>query len=177
MSSFFLQLFPFALPHDGHTVTQGEQPIFFMSSGFEDIAHALIVHFMMHGITVHVTLGTPMPETSVKFIDNLGVFIIPVHEEGFVTMMDHMLSSISSVSSVNVRFGVEVGHSFQGHEGMGFTLCMPTADRFGGQVMFWHMLGAVEEIGGGGDGDALFWGIEPTDVFEFLAEHLTGAFE
>ena len=39
----FLQLFPFTLPHDDDTVTQGEQSIFFTSGGFVDVAHALIV--------------------------------------------------------------------------------------------------------------------------------------
>ena len=39
----FLQLFPFALPHDDDTVPQGEQSIFFTSGGIVDIAHALIV--------------------------------------------------------------------------------------------------------------------------------------
>ena len=38
-----LQLFPFALPHDDDAVPQGEQSIFFTSSGFVDVAHALIV--------------------------------------------------------------------------------------------------------------------------------------
>ena len=38
-----LQFFPLALPHDDDTVPQGEQSIFFASSGFVDVAHALIV--------------------------------------------------------------------------------------------------------------------------------------
>ena len=56
---FSLQEFPFALPHDDDAVTQGEQDIFFASSGFVDVAHALIVHLVTHGITVRVTLGAP----------------------------------------------------------------------------------------------------------------------
>ena len=39
----FLQLFPFALPHDDDTIPQREQDVFFASSGFVDVAHALIV--------------------------------------------------------------------------------------------------------------------------------------
>ena len=39
----FLQLFPFALPHDDDAVPQREQSIFFASGGFVDVAHALIV--------------------------------------------------------------------------------------------------------------------------------------
>ena len=38
-----LQLFPFALPHDDDAVPQREQDIFFASSGFVDVTHALIV--------------------------------------------------------------------------------------------------------------------------------------
>ena len=39
----FLQLFPFALPHDDDTVPQREQDVFFTSGGFVGVAHALIV--------------------------------------------------------------------------------------------------------------------------------------
>ena len=38
-----LQLFPFALPDDDDAVPQREQSIFFASSGFVDVTHALIV--------------------------------------------------------------------------------------------------------------------------------------
>ena len=173
----FLQLFPFALPHDDDTVPQGEQSIFFTSGGFVDVAHALIVHLVSLGITVRVALGTPVPKAAVEFVDDAGVFVVPVHVIGLVPVMDHVFTSVAGVSNVNVGFDVEVRQPFQSREEMGFTLGVPTADRFGGQLSFRHVFGAVEEITSRGDGDTPFKWIESTDVLEFLTEHFTGTFE
>ena len=153
---FFLQEFPFALPHDDDTVPQREQDIFFASGGFVDVAHALIVQFVTLGITVRVTLGTPVPKAAVEFVDDAGVFVVPVHIIRFVPVMDHVFTPITRVSNVNVRFGAEVRQPFQSREGMGFTLGVPTADRFGGQFFLRHVFGAVEQIASRGDSDAPF---------------------
>ena len=40
-----------------------------------------------------------------------------------------------------------------------------------------HVFGAVEEVAGGGDGDASFSGVETADLFEFFAEDLAGSFQ
>ena len=117
--------------HDDDVVAHGEQSTSFTS----------------------VTLGAPVPETPVKFVDDLGLFIVPIHEEGFVTLTNHVFPSVPGVSNVDVGFTVHVGQPFQGRKGMGFALRMPTADGFGGQVAFWHVFGTVKEIAGGSNGD------------------------
>ena len=152
----FLQLFPFALPHDDDTVPQGEQNIFFASSGFVDIAHALIVQFVSLSITVRVTLGAPVPKAAVEFVDDAGVFIVPVHVISFVAVTDHVFTPVTRVLNVDVGFGVEVRQPFQSRVGMGFTLSVPTTDRFGGQLSFGHVFGAVEQIASRGDSDTAF---------------------
>ena len=48
-------------------------------------------------------------------------------------------------------------------------LRVPTTDGFWDQVTFWHMFRAVEEIAGGGDGDAPFQRFKTADLFKFLA--------
>ena len=111
---------------------------------------------MSLGITVRVTLGAPVPKAAVEFVDDAGVFVVPVHVISLVPVMDHVFTPITRVSNVNVRFGVEVRQPFQSREGMGFTLGVPTADRFGGQLSFGHVFGAVEQIASRGDGDAPF---------------------
>ena len=153
---FSLQLFPFTLPHDDDTVTQGEQSIFLTSGGFVHVAHALIVHLVTLGITVRVTLGAPMPKASMEFVDDAGVFIVPVHTISLVAVTDHVFTSVTSVSNVDVGFGVEACQPFQSHEGMGFTLRVPTADRFGGQFFLGHVFGAVEQIASRGNGNTPF---------------------
>ena len=59
---------------------------------------------------------------------------------------------------------------------MGFALCMPSTDGFRSQGTFLHVFGAVEEVVGGGDGDASFQWVEATDLFEFLTKDLAGCF-
>ena len=97
-----------------------------------------------------------MPITAVEFVDDTIVFVIPVHVIGLVAVTDHVFTSVTSVSNVNVGFGVEVCQPFQSREGMGFTLGVPSADRFGGQLSFRHVFGAVEQITSRGDGDTSF---------------------
>ena len=132
---------------------------------------------MSLGITVRVTLGAPVPKATVEFVDDVGVFVVPVHVISLGSVMDHVFTAITRVSNVNVGFSVEVRQPFQSREGMGFTLSSPTTDRFGGQFFLGHVFGAVEEITSRGDGDTPFKWIESTDSLEFLAEHFAGPFE
>ena len=132
---------------------------------------------MTLGITVWVTLGAPVPKAAVEFVDDASVFVVPVHVIRFGPVMDHVFTPITRVSNVDVGFGVEVRQPFQSREGMGFTLSVPTADRFGGQFFLRHVFGAVEEIASRGDGDTAFKWIESTNGLEFLAEHFAGTFE
>ena len=118
-----------------------------------------------------------MPKAAVEFVDDAGVFVVPVHVIRFVAVTDHVFAAITRVSNVNVRFSVEVRQPFQSREGIGFTLSMPSADRFGGQFFLRHVFGAVEQIASRGDGDTPFKWIESTDGLEFLAEDFTGPFE
>ena len=118
-----------------------------------------------------------MPKAAVEFVDDASVFVVPVHVIRFVPVMDHVFAAITRVSNVDVGFSVEVRQPFQSREGMGFTLSVPTADRFGGQFFLGHVFGAVEQIASRGDGDAPFEWIESTNGLEFLAEDFTGPFE
>ena len=132
---------------------------------------------MTHGITVRVTPCAPVPKAAVEFVDDVGVLVVPVHVIRPVAVTDHVFTPVTGVSNVHVGFGVLVRQPFQGREGMGFTLSVPTADRFGGQFFLGHVFGAVEEIASRGDGDTAFQWIESTNGLEFLAEDFAGPFE
>jgi len=80
-----LELFPFALPHDHDAVASSQETLFFEFGGFVDVAHGLITHFVTCAVAVGVTLGTPVPEATVKFVHGTGDFVVPIHEEGFVS--------------------------------------------------------------------------------------------
>ena len=66
-------------------VARGQETRFFELSGFVNVAHGLIAHFVTRAVAVRVTLGTPVPEATVKFIHGTSDFIVPIHEEGFVS--------------------------------------------------------------------------------------------
>ena len=106
-----------------------------------------------------------------------GVHVVPVHVEGFVALTNQMFPSIASVTNVTTVGVIEVGQPFQGCVGIRFALSMLTTDGFGGQLTYWHVFGAVEEIAGGGDGDTALQRIETADLFEFLTKDLAGPFE
>ena len=118
-----------------------------------------------------------MPKAAVEFVDGVGVGIVPVHVIGFGALEDHVFPTVTGVTDAHVGFPVEVRQPFQGRQGMGFALLVPSTDGFRGQLSFGHVFGAVEEVAGRGDGDTSLEGVEPADLFEFLAEHLARAFE
>ena len=172
-----LELGPFAFPHDDHVVALGEEGILFEDGGFVDIVHGLVVHLVPRLVPVGETFGAPVPKASVEFVDGVGVGIVPVHVIGFGALEDHVFPTVTGVTDGHIGFPVEVRQPFQGHEGMGFALLVPSTDGFRGQLPFGHVFGAVEEVAGRGDGDAALEGVELTDLFELLAEHLASAFE
>ena len=118
-----------------------------------------------------------MPEATVEFLHGAGTFVVPVHVEGLVSAQDHVFATIVGVTTVDVGFSVEVREPFQSSKRMGFALGMPSADWFGRQSTFLHVFGTVEEVAGGGDGDASLWRVEAADLFEFLAKDLAGSFQ
>ena len=172
-----LELGPLAFPHDDDVVAFGEEGILFEDGGFVDIAHGLVVHLVPCLVAVGKTSGAPVPKAAVEFVDGLRDFVVPVHVVGFGTLEDHVFSTVTGVTDRHVGFPVEVRQPFQGRQGMGFALLVPSADGFRGQLSFGHVFGAVEEVAGRGDGDTELEGVEPADLFEFLAEHLASAFE
>ena len=169
--------FPLAFPHRDDVVSLGEEGILFEEGGFVHIAHGLVAHLVPRLVAIGETPGTPVPKTAVEFVDGVGVGIVTIHVIGFGALEDHVFPAVASVTDAHVGFPVQVRQPFQGREGMGFTLSVPSTDGFRGQAAFGHVLGAVEEVAGRGDGDAPFEGVEPADLFKFLAEHLAGAFE
>jgi len=43
--------------------------------------HVPITETHMFFVTGGITVGTPMPETAVEFVDGVGVLAVPIHEE------------------------------------------------------------------------------------------------
>ena len=171
------ELVPLAFPHDDDVVPFGEEGILFEEGGLVGVAHGLVAHLVTRLVAVGKTFRTPVPKAAVEFVHSLGGFIVPVHVVGFGALEDHVFSAVAGVTNVHVGFPVLIRQPFQGWEGMGFALGVPTTDGFRSQLAFGHVFGAVEEVAGRGDGDAPFEGVEPADLFKFLAEHLAGAFE
>ena len=142
-----------------------------------DVTHGLVAHLVTRLVAVWETLRATVPKASIEFVHAACPFVVPVYVIGFGSVKDHVFTSVTCVTNVHVGFPVEISQPFQGSEGMGFGLSVPSADGFGSQDAFGHVFGAVEEIAGRGDGDASFEGVETADRFEFLAEHFAGSFE
>ena len=156
-----LESFPLAFPHGDDVVAFSEQGILLDDGGFVHIAHGLVAHLVPGLVAVGETPGTPVPKAAVEFVDGVGVGIVPVHVVGFGALEDHVFPAVTGVTDAHVGFPVEVRQPFQGREGMGFALSVPSTDGFRGQAAFGHVLGAVEEVAGRGDGDTSFEGVEP----------------
>ena len=174
---FLLETCPLAFPHDDHVVAFGEEGILFEDGGFVRVAHGLVIHLVPRLVAIGKTLGTPVPKATVEFVDGVGVGIVPVHVIRFGAPKDHVFPTVAGVTNVHVGFSVQVRQPFQGREGMGFALGVPSTDGFRGQGTFGHVFGAVEEVTSRGDGDASFEGVEPADLFELFTEHFTSPFE
>ena len=172
-----LEACPFAFSHDDDIVPFGEEDILFKDGGFVRIPHGLVVHLVPRLVAVGKTCWAPVPKAAVEFVDGVRVGIVPVHVIRFGAPKDHMLPAVTGVTNAHVGFSVQVGQPFQGPEGMEFALGVPSTDGFRGQLTFGHVFGAVEEVARRGDGDASFEEVEPTDILEFLTEHLASAFE
>ena len=172
-----LEFGPIAFPHRDDVVPFGEKGILFEDGGFVHIAHGLIAHLVPRLVPIGETPWAPVPKAAVEFVDGVSVSSVAVHVVGFGALEDHVFPTVTGVTDAHVGFPVQVRQPFQGRKGMGFALSVPSTDGFRGQAAFGHVLGAVEEVAGRGDGDASFEGVEPADLFKFLAEHLAGAFE
>ena len=60
-----------------------------------------------------------MPKAAVEFVDDAGVFVVPVHVISLGPVMDHVFTPVTRVSNVDVGLGVEVHQPFQSRVGMG----------------------------------------------------------
>ena len=100
---------PFTFPHLHHIVPQGLKQADALLGSLVDILHGPITVAYMGFATVGITVGTPMPETAMKFVHRLGVVAVPIHEEAYAR--DTHLTGIARV--LNVRgwsVWVDVGH-------------------------------------------------------------------
>ena len=64
-------------------------------------------------VTIGITMGTPVPETAMKFVHRVGVVGVPIHEEAYAR--DTHLTGIARVLNCMVVMGlrtvwVDVGH-------------------------------------------------------------------
>ena len=105
-----------------------------MFGAFVDITQGLIAQLVTRFVTVWVTLTKAMPKGPVEFIYDVGVGILPIHVEGFVTLTNHVFPSIASMTNVTTVGVIQIGQPFHGCVGIPFALSIPTTDGFGGQL-------------------------------------------
>ena len=79
-----------------------------------DITHSLITHFVARAIGVWIAFWTPVPGTTLEFVT--------VYEQSFVSLTNHVLTSITCVLNVHVGLTIQVSEPFQGRERVGVSL-------------------------------------------------------
>ena len=198
------KLGPLAFPHFDHIVPFLAKGGHFGLGLFVGVSHGAVEETQMFFMAYGIALGTPMPETAVKFIDGVGLGMKAVHGEGgprnailarvaYVLQMGtvgrmRMIGiGASHVVVVFQVFGGELsqsllakltiapGQPFEGHSGL-IDVVAPSADGFTGQTVGDHAIHAEISIASGGDGH-VFKGVEPSLGFKHPFESHAALFE
>ena len=70
------------------------------------IMHGPTTEMQMFFVTVGITLGAPVPETTMEFVHGVGVLAVPIHEE--VRGGDAILAGIAYVLNVMAMTGMRM---------------------------------------------------------------------
>ena len=104
---------PLTIPHFNDIVPSYVKQFHFLLGLLVHILHGTITETQMFFVTCGITLGTPVPKTSVEFVDGVGVLTVPIQEEtsgGYA-----ILAGIACVLNVMALIGmrrvwVDAGH-------------------------------------------------------------------
>jgi len=110
----FFEAFPVASPHFHDVVPLVFKVLEFLLGLFVHILHGPITVAHMFFVPVGITAGTPMEETTLKFVHGLGVWAVAIHEE--LGTGDAILAGIAHMLNVLAMTGM-VSHElviFQG---------------------------------------------------------------
>jgi len=102
----FFEASPLAFPHFHGVVPLGLKVVGFVSGCLVHILHGSITVTYMFFVTVGITAGTPVDETTLKFVHGVRVLTVAIHEE--VGAGDVILATIADVLNVLVMTGMGV---------------------------------------------------------------------
>ena len=199
-----LELGPLAFPHFVHVVAFLAKGGHFGLGLFVDVLHGAVMETQMFFMACGITLGTPVPETAVKFIDGAGLGMETVHGEGgprnvILSRVAHVLQVITVgrmrmvgmgashpvfvfqvfggelTQSLLAKLTIAPGQPFEGHSGL-VDVVTPSAHGFTGQTVGDHAVHGQISIASRGDGHVLK-GVEPGFVFKHTFESHTALFQ
>ena len=184
------ELGPLAFPHFDDVLPFLAKGGHFGLGLFVGVSHGAVEETQMFFMAYGIALGTPMPETAVKFIDGAGLGMETVHGEGgtrnailarvgYVLQMgmgDRMrMVEDESTRSLLAKLVIAPGQPFEGHSGL-IDVVAPSADGFTGQTVGDHAVHAEISIASGGDGH-VFKGVEAGLGFKQTFESHASLFE
>ena len=108
----FFEASPLASPHFHHVVPFRSKQVDFLLGLFVHIPHGPITVAHMFFVTVGITVGTPVDETTLKFVHGLGVWAVAIHEE--LGTGDAILAGIADMLNEITLTGMRVVRGSQG---------------------------------------------------------------
>jgi len=105
---------PVAFPHFHHVVPSGFKGVNFVPGCLVHILHGPIIVAHMFFMTVGITAGTPVGETTLRFVHRVRVLAVPNHEERRTG--DAILAGIADMLNVLVMTGMGMVRVGAGHE-------------------------------------------------------------
>ena len=199
-----LEVGPLAFPHFVHVVPFLAKGGHFGLGLFVNVMHGAVTETLMFFMAYGITLGTTVPETTVKFIDGVGLGMETVHGEWgprdvILARVAHVLQviTVGRMRMVGIGashpvfvfqvFGGELtqnllakmviapGQPFEGHLGL-IDFVAPSTHGFTGQTVGDHAAHAQISIASRGDGH-VFKRVEPACGFKQAFESQTALFQ
>ena len=103
---------PFAAPHLNDIVPEGLKVFDFLLGGLVHILHGPIIVAHMFFVTVGITAGTSVIETTLEFVHGVGVWAVAIHEE--LGTGDAILAGIADMLNVLAMTGMGMVRGSQG---------------------------------------------------------------
>ena len=109
----FFEAGPLTFPHFNDIVPSHVKQFHFLLGLVVHILHGTITETQMFFVPCGITLGTPVPKTSVEFVDRVGVLAVAIHEEtrgryAILAGIDCMLKVMVLIGMLTVW--VDAGH-------------------------------------------------------------------
>lgn len=183
-----LESIPLSLPHGLERVPRLEDGSVPRLGALVQVIHGLSVVHPDLGMAVRKTGGAPVEEASMEFVHGATDSVVPVHAKGFVGNQEGLFTFIFGVLDlvcfhermlvlwVSFRHGIVLPPLCLGDGVMpGFSLYvfLPMEPFHGSAGIRLSLVFAEKTVASTGNGDAMFEGVKPCQLLEFMGKFHT----